>query len=340
MEECFATYNRLVKKANPNIGTFGLLLRACSIIENDEVAEELYGFAMRAFQGAKATSSGSTNIGMQFHNAMLDCYAETRNPLAFSFFDYLRRSKKKLDGMTFNSLAKAIIFRDERHQLIEMTEIMKVEGVLQIELSRPVRQEIYEAHQKHLNIVREREDRYSTGRDRADFMKPTLMNRLTGDLDEDNGKAWGSFYDLTQFEFLKFMRGEMIENSLDLNDILKTTPDKHLQTAGLVEERVPDAKMLHIPFPIEIDLFSRKLVNAAKMEPADDLEAPDPSEMQELKEVARKHLPGQNSENTQNGIDNNLASERLADVVHDEFDDFDDDGEQSVDEGDDNDAEN
>ena len=80
---------------------------------------------------------------------MLDCYAEASSPLAFNFFDEMLKKNLPVDGGTFSAYAKACIFQDERIRLLEMVELMRAEGVLQMELSKPIRQEVYEAQKKY-----------------------------------------------------------------------------------------------------------------------------------------------------------------------------------------------
>eukprot|EP01080_Neovahlkampfia_damariscottae_P012065 gene12065-5559_t len=142
----FSTFNDAVSKLDANIGSYGLLLRACSLVQNIDVAEEIYTYTNLK---KKRDGVDSEHIGISFYNTMLDCYAEAASPVAFSFFHEMLKNGLPVDGGTFNAYAKACIFQDERIRLVEMVELMRVHGVLQLELSKPVRQEIYAAQKRY-----------------------------------------------------------------------------------------------------------------------------------------------------------------------------------------------
>lgn len=140
----FQVYNESVEKVEPNISTYVNLLRACALSENVKLAEEIYGWTIYKFK-----TKQNDFVGIQLYNAMMDVYAEARNDRIYPFFEQMLQKEIPVDGMTFNILAKAAIFMDQRHKLAFLPELMRVEGVLQKELSKPVRQEIFSAMKKH-----------------------------------------------------------------------------------------------------------------------------------------------------------------------------------------------
>lgn len=141
-EKTFVTLNQMLDAGiKPNIATYSLLLRACAILNKPDEAKSLYRSALSNFP--------PTEISIQFHNTMLDVFAELGSIDAIVFFEHILKKSflnPGPDGMTFNIIAKAFVMRGERHKLMQLAEQMRVHGVLQRELSSHVRREIFDSY--------------------------------------------------------------------------------------------------------------------------------------------------------------------------------------------------
>eukprot|EP00818_Percolomonas_sp_WS_P003990 CAMPEP_0117438792 /NCGR_PEP_ID=MMETSP0759-20121206/2237_1 /TAXON_ID=63605 /ORGANISM="Percolomonas cosmopolitus, Strain WS" /LENGTH=237 /DNA_ID=CAMNT_0005230497 /DNA_START=290 /DNA_END=1000 /DNA_ORIENTATION=+ len=149
-ENSFQTYDRMCN-FNSTQGGVDLLalsahvhqMRACALLERDDLAEDIYNFTQR---------KGVASSGMMLHNTMLDVYAEARNPKAFELFNVFLDSNMKLDSQTFINYIKACLFMDERSKLVELSEYMRVHGILYSELPELHRKEVVHA----LGLYREK----------------------------------------------------------------------------------------------------------------------------------------------------------------------------------------
>jgi hypothetical protein len=222
----FDTFNQLQSvsqrnKKEADMISFTTLLRACSILERVDVAEEIYTFVIHAYDSERLKSLKEIKkdkvqvqvdepdaIPIQFFNTMLDVYAEAASPYAEVFFRQMLEKKMPIDGVTFNTYAKACIFRDERIKLVEIPELMRVEGVLQRELSQPVREEITAAYNKHIAPLKYKKEN-QTGR----FLKtrgydvPVRGGGEREDFFEElrNVRPWGRYVDLKDTKFLNLL---------------------------------------------------------------------------------------------------------------------------------------
>ena len=235
--------------------TFGTLLRACSMIEQKELAEEIYFFALREIikdrlvvSHEKPWSATDSVSYLTFCNTMLDVYAEARDPFAFNFFEQMvansssaHFSKQKLDektrykrspkllgslnGVTFNSYAKACIFMDHRIKLVEMAERMRVEGVLQAELSKPVRLEIKEAIETYTKQFHKQHRSELLSEGPHDMIATDhfadLRDFLVIDPEEEDNAAWGREIDTRDFKFMKFLKPTQDMFKIELGDAFK-----------------------------------------------------------------------------------------------------------------------
>jgi hypothetical protein len=219
VEQSFNTFNEMSETVNPNLSSFGLLLRACSMIENVSLGEEIYSFAIYKFLHSNPAPENQLTIN--FYNCMLDVYAEGRNDRILPFFEQMVQKKISVNGLSFNSLAKALIFMDQRHKLVYLPEMMRVEGVLQKELGRPIRSEIFEAMKQHSHYYK------------ADDLKTPSMNREI----EERFKvfsqftnsshvlmnAWGRDEDIHHYTVYKRTKPLMEKYKVDFSKVL--TPD-------------------------------------------------------------------------------------------------------------------
>ena len=234
--------------------TFGTLLRACSMLEQTQLAEEIYFFALQELiKDRLATShekpwklSDSVSY-LTLCNTMLDVYAEARDPFAFNFFDQMvanssaahysnqnieksryKRSPKllgSLNGITFNTYAKACLFLDQRIRLVEMAERMRVEGVLQSELSQPVRLEIKHALETYTEQFHKQHRSELLPEGPHDLIASDLFYDLRDfliiDPDEEDNAAWGREVDTRDFKFMKFLKPTQDLYKIDLGDSFK-----------------------------------------------------------------------------------------------------------------------
>ncbi|KAL9652740.1 hypothetical protein ABK040_010774 [Willaertia magna] len=239
--------------------TFGTLLRACSMLEQVGLAEEIYFFALQeiikdrlANSHEKPWRSSESVSYLTFFNTMLDVYSESRDPFAFKFFEQMianssgahyankqfssegkQRYKRNprllgsLNGVTFNNYAKACIFMDQRVRLVEMVERMRVEGVLQSELSKPVRDEIkhaletyteqfYKKHRSEL-LPEGLHDRIAT-----DYFAD-LRDFMIIDTDDEANLAWGREVDTRDFKFMKYLKPTHDMYRIELSDAFRET---------------------------------------------------------------------------------------------------------------------
>jgi hypothetical protein len=207
----FNTFNQAVSKAEPNIGSYGLLMRAASLIQKLDLAEEIYAYTLSKFKN-------SQDIGISLHNTMLDNYAEAESPLAYTFFKQMLKNELPVNGGTFNAYAKACIFLDERHKLIDMVELMRVEGVLQMELSKPVRDEIHEAFKKYSKNSESRKptnialDLHEKGIDHFESL------RVVGNIGE---MPWGRRVDIHSPELMKYLTPHLQKYTIDMNKLME-----------------------------------------------------------------------------------------------------------------------
>ena len=141
-ERTFVTLNHMLDAGiKPNIATYATLLRACSMLNKPEEAKSLYR--------AVISSHDPKEITIHLHNTMLDVFAELGSIDSIVLFEHLlKRSfmNPTPDGMTFNIMVKALVLREERHKLMELAEHMRVNGVLQRELSAQARREIFDSY--------------------------------------------------------------------------------------------------------------------------------------------------------------------------------------------------
>ncbi|KAL0489894.1 pentatricopeptide repeat-containing protein, partial [Acrasis kona] len=137
VKNVFQTYNQLVSSHDPDMASFSVLLKACTILETVPIAEEIYRAGLQWSSQNKNRTGLNTFVGIQFHNALLDVYSESRHPKAFSFYEHMIAHGYPVDGITFNTFAKACIFMDQRIKLPMMSEVMRVEGVMSTDLSQP-----------------------------------------------------------------------------------------------------------------------------------------------------------------------------------------------------------
>ncbi|KAG2374118.1 hypothetical protein C9374_011197 [Naegleria lovaniensis] len=235
--------------------SMGTLLRACSMLEQVQLAEEIYFFALQdiikerlGYSHEKPWTASESVSYLTFCNTMLDVYAESRDPFAFKFFEQMvansssahfsnqkidqktrfKRSPKllgSLNGITFNTYAKACIFMDHRMKLVEMAERMRVEGVLQSELSKPVRLEIkhaLETYTQPLHKVHRAELLSEGPHDMiATDHFADLRDFLIIDVDDENAAAWGRDVDTKDFKFMKFLKPTHDMYKIDLGDSFK-----------------------------------------------------------------------------------------------------------------------
>jgi hypothetical protein len=207
----FTTFNEGVSKTEPNVGSYGLLMRAASLIQKLELSEEVYAVALSKFKN-------SQDIGISLHNSMLDNYAEAQSPLAYSFFNQMLKNEFPVNGGTFNAYAKACIFMDERHKLVDMVELMRVEGVLQMELSKPVRDEIHAAFQKYSKYSEARKptniakDQHEKGIDHFESL------RIVGNVGE---MPWGRRVDIHSPELMKYLTPHLQKYTIDMNKLME-----------------------------------------------------------------------------------------------------------------------
>lgn len=237
----FETFNQLQSvtqrnKKSADIISFTTLLRACSLLERVDVAEEIYTFVIHAFDNQefksleqalqeKSQVQVDSQIPIQFFNTMLDVYAEVASPYAETFFRQMLTQKLPVDGVTFNTYAKSCIFRDERIKLTDIPELMRVEGVLQRELSQPVRDEINAAYNKYTAPLK-----YKKENQNARFMKPRGFDApgveredFFGDLRQT--RPWGRYVDLKDTKFLKLLEYSQLHKfTVDYDFIAQTTP--------------------------------------------------------------------------------------------------------------------
>jgi hypothetical protein len=172
-------------------------MRACTLMENYELAEEIYSVVISKYKVLT-----NTPIGIQFYNLMLENYAEARVDLYEVFFKQMIQKKLPVNGATFSAYAKGIIFRDEREKLINMVELMRVEGVLQSELSKPMRSEIFSAFHNKSTFYK------TKNRGMLEFMKdgkedPFLEFR---DLKGSNSQPWGRHVDTKSLSLMSLMK--------------------------------------------------------------------------------------------------------------------------------------
>jgi len=234
-EKVFDTYNELVKIMDPNVSTYIFLLRACALIDNASLAEEIYGYAIYRFK----IKEKNDFVGIQLYNAMLDVYAEARNDRIYPFFEQMIQKELPIDGMSFNTFAKAMIFLDQRYKLVFLPEMMRIEGVLQKELSKPVRQEIFEAMGKHSFEYKARDNSPKVVKEEivsraglwAEFRNPShiLMNK------------WGREEDIHDFHIYKDIKPVLGKYLVDPSKVLK--PDfttMHTYDSGHKDPMIPD----------------------------------------------------------------------------------------------------
>lgn len=244
----FDTFNQLQSVSQRNqkdadMITYTTLLRACSILERVDVAEELYSFIIHARDQSLKQSVNRTeqeahqhqsqaqvdysDVPIQFFNTMLDVYAEAASPYAETFFRQLLQAKVPVDAITFNTYAKSCIFRDERVKLVDIPELMRVEGVLQRGLSQPVRDEINYAYNKYTAPLK-----YKRENQMERFMKPTSASVVMDpskpreDFFQDlrQVRPWGRYIDLKDTKFLKMLEyAQLHKFSLDYDLIAQTT---------------------------------------------------------------------------------------------------------------------
>ncbi len=250
----FSTFNRMQEESIiypyliPNMNTFVILLRGCAIMEQVPLAEEIYSYAM-AEAKKRSPDASQPDVGIQLHNAMLDVYSEARDTKAFAFFETILLRKFPVNGITFNTYAKACIFRDERIRLVRMTELMRVEGVLQKELSAPIRKEIIESYRTHT------EDNYAYSKEyrRLKENDDLIRDRLFTPIFEI--ASWGRLVDLKDLEFLEAIKPYLDKYTIDVhrvsnfklgNETDRAEQDKQMVTkySELYREDVPSPDSL------------------------------------------------------------------------------------------------
>lgn len=242
----FDTFNQLQavtmrNQKQADIISYTTLLRACSLLERVDIAEEIYSFIIhskddsllnaslrteeQALQDQSQVQLSSTsNLPIQFFNTMLDVYAEVASPYAETFFRQLLSVKMPVDAVTFNTYAKSCIFRDERIKLVEIPELMRVEGVLQRGLSQPVRDEIQYAYNKHTAPLK-----YKHENQRERFIKPKTpldASEHNEDFFKDlrEVRPWGRYVDLKDTKFLKLLEYTQLHKfTVDYDLIAQTT---------------------------------------------------------------------------------------------------------------------
>lgn len=219
LDEVFILYNQLTKIMDPNITTYMNLLRACALTENVALAEEIYGWTIHKFKIKE-----NKYIPTQVYNAMMDVYAEARNDRIYPFFEQMMTKKIPTDGMTFNALAKAAIFLDQKHKLVYLPELMRVEGVLQKELSKPVRAEIYEAMKNHSHYYKDNDTKpkaYYKDKERRDtilFEFRTSTHILTN--------KWGRDEDIHNYSFWRDAKPYLEKYTIDTSKVLTPKLDR------------------------------------------------------------------------------------------------------------------
>lgn len=223
--QVFKTYNKMQEEGivAPNLATFTLLLRACALFELEQVGEEIFSYATQIH-----LPQAKEKPTMQFYNAMLDVYAESRSEQVHRFFEYLIKNNFPVNAQTFNIYAKACIFKDERHRLPELAELMRVEGIVQRDLGKPIRQEIAEAYEKHTtpyNPAKEAFKEYKQGGKRLDFFANIRYAP----------PAWGRRVDQWDYLFFNKLMPYIKKYTIDTEKLLKLIPHvemkQHLPTS-------------------------------------------------------------------------------------------------------------
>ena len=221
----FNTFNQIqANDMKPSIVTYATILRACSLLERDDVAEELYVYLLTQLCKTRVKSDDdssyltSQDISIHLFNTMLDCYAEARNRFASFYFHQMLEKKLPVNGMSFNAYAKACIFMDERERLAEVPELMRVHGVLNNELSEPVRQEINRAYEQYSVKHYKKTADYAFYKQhtdqsiRAHYMDPFEAIR--------SYPVWGRRIDYGDYKFMKLLKPYLDKYALDVDKLL------------------------------------------------------------------------------------------------------------------------
>jgi hypothetical protein len=247
----FETFNQLITAVEPDMATYVTLLRACTILESVELAEEIYLTALnwaKENEGRQAThrSTANNHVGIGLYNTMLDAYSESRSPMAFSFFDQLISKKLPVDGVTFNTYAKACIFMDQRIRLVQLPELMRVEGIMQKELSAPVRLEIKRAFEIHAlpDALKQKniDSQYYLE------SKKGINDTQHGDFFEDlmNVQPWGRRIDERDYIFMKLLDDTTLKKfRIDIDKWQNSYTPFSLTEANTMANG-PDSKPYHL----------------------------------------------------------------------------------------------
>lgn len=230
----FRTFNDMQHKSltqqtlQPSVATFISLLRACALLERPDLAEEIYEYALtkelKESGAASAAESASSplmyseittpkHVGIHFYNTMLDVYAESRHKSMFPFFEQMVFKNLPLNGQTFNIFSKGCIFMDDRMRLVELGEMMRVEGVMQRELAEPIRKEITDAYRDHTieNYPYSKSYRFLLDNERR------LKDELLDPIIETPG--WGRMIDVRDIRFLEILKPYLDKYIINADEI-------------------------------------------------------------------------------------------------------------------------
>eukprot|EP00761_Pharyngomonas_kirbyi_P013355 gb/GECH01013383.1/.p1 GENE.gb/GECH01013383.1/~~gb/GECH01013383.1/.p1 ORF type:complete len:389 (+),score=104.51 gb/GECH01013383.1/:1-1167(+) len=132
----------------PNMASLATMMRGLSILGAAEDALLVYNGALSIRDQSSILPSVDDN-NIFIHNLVLDTLAEAKDDRIDSIYESVV-DRGIADGGTFTAYIKSLILRDLKQHLPQVAEVMRVNGVLQKELTKTAQHELHQAYRQSM----------------------------------------------------------------------------------------------------------------------------------------------------------------------------------------------